>query len=106
MQEQIKIDAVQYDYKQYDYNTTHYNFTIYVRNVGDTPVEISTVYILNSNNTVVDKHDVSTDNVIKPGTVEEITITGVPDDKITEVIQIKVVTANGVEASYLLPLRS
>lgn len=100
MQERIKIDAV-----KYEHNTTHYNFTVYVRNVGDTPVNISTIYILNSNNTVIYKYDVQ-DGGITPGSVKEIDVTGVPSDEVTEIIQIKVVTANGVEASYVLSLRS
>jgi len=101
LQEQIKIDAV-----QYNITNNKYNFTIYVRNVGNTPVKLDTVYIINGNGTVVGYNTLNV--TIRPGEVENITNITVDKSKLegATVVQIKIVTASGVEASYVLPLRS
>ncbi|BES80953.1 archaellin/type IV pilin N-terminal domain-containing protein [Pyrodictium abyssi] len=99
MQEQIKIDAV-----QYEVNGNTYNFTIYVRNVGDIKTKIASAYVINSNNTVAAAN--TTVNVqLAPGAVDEVLVANVPAGKLSEVVQVKVVTENGVEASYVVTLR-
>ena len=102
LQEQIKIDAVQYNMAN-----NKYNFTIYVRNVGNTPVKLDTVYIINGNGTVVG-YNTTLNATIRPGEVKNITNIIVDKNKLedTTIVQIKIVTTNGVEASYVLPLHS
>jgi len=90
LQERIKIEGV---------NVTSTDVTAYVRNVGAVTVNISAIYVLNASGVVVARASVSL--TIPPGQVELVSIT-----KITPALTpglsytVKVVTRNGVEASY------
>lgn len=103
LQEQIKIDAVEYT-KNTNSSGTYYNFMAYVRNVGQIAARISSAYVINENGTVAGSNT-AVNAVIAPGTVETVTINNVPADELGRVVQIKVVTQDGVEATYILTLR-
>ncbi|KSW12532.1 hypothetical protein CF15_07375 [Pyrodictium occultum] len=75
-----------------------------MRNVGQIAARISSAYVINENGTVAGSY--TTLNVtIAPGKVETVTINNVPANELGRVVQIKVVTQDGVEATYILTLR-
>jgi len=103
--ERIKIEGVKVDTTQ-----NPATVTAYVRNVGNVDVKISTVYILNPDGTIVEiperitvtdlaGNPISSQSV-SPGSVAkvEVTVTGSYSSGYAYVI--KVVTANGGEATY------
>jgi flagellin-like protein len=90
--ERIKIDAVQY---------SPGTVTIYVHNVGETPATISAAYVMNATGTVA--QNTAVDLNLDPGDVDTVTITGATLDP--GIYTVKVVTQNGVEATYTLVVR-
>jgi len=75
------------------------NITAYVRNVGNVNVNISTVYILKPDGTIVEYSGVSP-ITISPGSVKMVTVTVQQTYYPGYAYVIKVVTANGAEATY------
>jgi flagellin-like protein len=95
--ERIKIEGVKVNKTQ-----DKVNVTAYVRNVGSVNVNISTVYILKPDGTIVEYSKLGTPITISPGEVEEVTVSVTLRYYYTAgyVYTIKVVTANGAEAAY------
>ncbi|RLF08115.1 MAG: hypothetical protein DRJ64_01705 [Thermoprotei archaeon] len=95
LQERIKIDGVQ---------VSGNTLTIYVRNIGDVKVNITSAYLLRNDNVL--KSNTGLNVEIDPGQVDSsIQLTGVTlDDGQTYVV--KVVTLKGTEASYTFTYRS
>jgi len=97
LQERIKIDGVQ---------VSDSNLKIYVRNIGDVKVNITSAYLLKNDNVL--KSNTSLNVEIDPGHVVDsitIDISGVSlNDGETYVV--KVVTLKGTEASYTFTYRS
>ena len=92
--ERIKIEGVKVD-------KTSNQVIAYVRNVGNVDVKISTVYILYPNGTIVEYYSMVTPITISPGEVKEVTADVTPSYySAGYVYTIKVVTANGAEATY------
>jgi len=96
LQEKIKIDGVQVTE---DSNTSKYDITIYVRNIGDVAVTISNAYIINaSSGSVVATATASSD--VGAGSTTTVTVDDAFANTATGVFIAKVVTTNGVEATY------
>jgi flagellin-like protein len=95
LNERIKIDSVKVDETKSELN-------VYVRNVGSIPVTISSVYIVTYNGTYVEgSSQLSGTTTISPGDVSEITMSVTLGNYQPGVIYtVRVVTKNGVEASY------
>lgn len=97
LQERIKIDGVQ---------VNDSNLKIYVRNIGDVKVKITSAYLLKNDNVL--KSNTGLNVEIDPGHVNysiTIDISGVSlNDGETYVV--KVVTLKGTEASYTFTYRS
>ncbi len=91
--ERIKIDAVQYD-------DTNNRVIIYVHNIGETPVTISAAYVINATGTVA--QDTTLSQSLNPGDIIQVQVSATLDPGIYTV---KVVTENGVEATYTLVVR-
>ena len=91
--ERIKIDAVQYD-------DTNNRVIIYVHNIGETPVTISAAYVINATGTVA--QDTTLSKSLNPGDITQVQVSAALDPGIYTV---KVVTENGVEATYTLVVR-
>jgi flagellin-like protein len=74
----------------------------YVRNVGSVLVNITTVYLFDANNTLVMSFSLSPAIQIKPGEVKRVASDTIPLASIRNGLQytVKVVTRNGVEATY------
>ena len=101
LQERIKIEAVQYDSET---NT----LTVYVRNIGDTKVQISSFYLYDASGTVVATVILSSPEDLVPGHVSELPPESnslsyplIPGATYT----IKVVTVKGTEATYTFTYR-
>jgi len=96
LQEQIKVEAVSYDP---DTDT----LTVYIRNIGDTKVTISAIYVINATTNEVVKAVTGDDidNSLKdldPGEVGSQTIDKlVLEPGVTHIV--KAVTKNGIEAA-------
>ena len=97
--ERIKIEGVNVN----PVNPTRKQVIAYVRNLGSVRVTISAVYILQLDGTVLDvvTSDISNAD-IGPRDIEDVTITIDVDTKYSSgyAYVIKVVTANGAEATY------
>ena len=93
--ERIKIDAV-------NVSSTTKQISIYVRNVGNVNVTISSIYILRPDGTMIESPSLPNSNpvTIKPGTVQKITVTLSQQYQSGYAYVVKVVTTNGVEATY------
>jgi flagellin-like protein len=89
--ERIKIDAVTVD-------TTNKLVTVYVRNVGNAAVNITHVYILTPNGVTLTVSQPQQQVIIQPGKVSSVSISFTGTSGYAYVV--KVVTANGVEATY------
>ena len=91
--ERIKIEGV-----NVTTTTARVNVTAYVRNVGAAAVIIDAIYVLNASGVVV-AQDTTVNVPISPGQVEEVSISVTT---LTSGLSyaVKVVTKNGVEASY------
>jgi flagellin-like protein len=74
----------------------------YVRNVGSVPVNITAVYLFDANNTLVMSFLLSSATQIKPGEVKRVAQDTISLASIRNGLQytVKVVTRNGVEATY------
>ena len=88
--ERIKIEGV-------EASTTQVK--VYVRNVGGAPVNITHIYILDAAGTIVAQSGVTTLTIIDPGKVDTVTANNL-DLKKGATYTVKVVTGNGVEATY------
>jgi len=97
LNERIKIDAV-------NISSSKSKLSIYVRNMGSTNVNITAAYILTTSNTAIAYQTYSNGNVmIPPGQVKKIDMDITSDSaniKPGYAYVAKVVTANGVEATY------
>jgi len=96
MFERIKIDAVKID-------TSKNQITIYVRNFGGSDVIVSSAYIYDVGNILIEALNISSIS-IPPNSVKPITTKYTPDyfvGKSGYSFILKVVTSNGVEASYV-----
>jgi len=93
--ERIKIEGVQVS----PATARKYNVTAYVRNVGGAPVNITHIYILDAAGTIVAQSGVTTLTIIDPGKVDTVTANNL-DLKKGATYTVKVVTRNGVEATY------
>jgi flagellin-like protein len=91
--ERIKIDAV-----TIDTTTTPPSVTVYVRNVGNVAVNITHAYILTPNGVTLTVNQLQPQVTIQPGKVELVSISFAGTSGYAYVV--KVVTANGVEATY------
>lgn len=96
--EKIKVDAVEIS------GTTA---TIYVKNIGDVKVDITSAYILDlRNGTVIAANTSITGGVtIDPGSVGSVLVKNVPSLETGRLYVAKVVTARGVEASAVFKYR-
>ena len=74
--------------------------TAYVRNVGNVDVKISTVYILYPNGTIIEVPNLASAISVSPGSVAKVTVTVTQTYTAGYAYVIKVVTANGAEATY------
>jgi len=96
LNERIKIDSV-----KVDKTNNGLKLSVYVRNVGSIPVTISSVYIVTYNGTYVEGGPPSGTTTINPGDASEITMNVTLTKYESGVIYtVRVVTKNGVEASY------
>ena len=96
LQERVKIDGV-----QVSDDGTNYDITIYIRNIGDVSVNITTAYIISaSNGSVVATFSPSGGLSITAGTTGSLTVDNAFANTATGVFIAKVVTSNGVEATY------
>ena len=94
LQERIKIDGV-----QVTDDGSNYDITVYVRNIGEVSVSLSTLYIINATSgSVVGQTSVT--GTIGPGDTTSVSINDVFANSVTGVFIAKVVTTNGVEATY------
>jgi flagellin-like protein len=94
LNERIKIDSVKVD-------KDSEQLKVYVRNVGSIPVTISSVYIVTYNGTYVEGGSPSETTTISPGDTSEITMSvTLANYKSGVIYTVRVVTKNGVEASY------
>ena len=93
--ERIKIEAV-------NVSSTTKQISIYVRNIGNANVTISTIYILKPDGTMIENPSLPNNNpvTIKPGNVQKITVTLSQQYQSGYAYVVKVVTTNGVEATY------
>jgi len=98
LNERIRIDAVQVNTTD---NTT--TVTIYVRNIGNSDVKIGAAYILDTTGVIKAASTSITDATINPGSVKSVSV---QVDVSKAGLQAgyayvaKVVTINGVEATY------
>ena len=96
--ERIKIEAV-----NVSSTTTTKQLSIYVRNIGNANVTISSIYILRPDGTMIENPSLPNNNnpvTIKPGNVQTIQVTLSQQYQSGYAYVVKVVTANGVEATY------
>jgi flagellin-like protein len=97
LNERIKIDAV-------NISSTGSILSIYVRNMGSTNVNITAAYILTTSNTAI-AYQTYSNVMIPPGQVTKINMniptTASANIKSGYAYVAKVVTANGVEATYI-----
>ncbi len=100
LNERIKIDAVNISSSS---SSSGSNLSIYVRNMGSTNVTITAAYILTTSNTAI-AYSTSINVMIPPGQVTKINMnipaTASANIKPGYAYVAKVVTANGVEATY------
>jgi flagellin-like protein len=88
--ERIKIEAVQ---------VSDNTVTIYVRNVGSVATKIDYAYVLKPDGTIIkEKGDVNTS--LNPGEAKSVEVDNVSGTTSGYSYTVKVVTKNGVEASY------
>ena len=95
LNERIKIDAV-------NISSSKSKLSIYVRNMGSTNVNITAAYILTTSNTAI-AYQTYSNVIISPGQVTKIDMDITSDSaniKSGYAYVAKVVTANGVEATY------
>ena len=99
MHEKIKIDAV-------GYNSTSNLTTIYVRNVGAVTANITAAYVIDSVTGNMVGSNTTLDVELPPGNVTTVTVnvTGSPLE-VGKPYIVKVVTKDGVEATYTLIVR-
>jgi flagellin-like protein len=102
--ERIKIEGVKIQTTTQDSQQVK-QVVAYVRNIGNVNVSISTVYILKPDGTIVEYFKVSEDEgtpiTISPGDVAEVTVSVTSGEyRPGYAYTIKVVTANGAEATY------
>jgi flagellin-like protein len=93
--ERIKIDAVQYD-------SNDQKVTIYVHNIGEIPTNVAAAYVINATGTVV-AQNTNINVKIDPGDIRTVEISNA--NLKAGVYTVKVVTLNGVEATYTLVVR-
>lgn len=97
LNERIKIDAV-------NISSSSSILSIYVRNMGSTNVNITAAYILTTSNTAI-AYQTYSNVMIPPGQVTKINMniltTASANIKSGYAYVAKVVTANGVEATYI-----
>jgi len=98
--ERIKIEAV-----NVSSTTTTKQISIYVRNVGNVNVNISSIYILRPDGVLIETPSNTNPSLplsISPGTIQKITVTLSQSQQYKSgyAYVVKVVTANGVEAAY------
>ena len=100
LNERIKIDAVNISSS----SSSGSNLSIYVRNMGSTNVNITAAYILTTSNTAI-AYQTYSNVMIPPGQVTKINMniptTASANIKSGYAYVAKVVTANGVEATYI-----
>uniref|UniRef100_A0A7J3Z8H8 Flagellar biosynthesis protein FlaG n=1 Tax=Ignisphaera aggregans TaxID=334771 RepID=A0A7J3Z8H8_9CREN len=93
LNERIRIDAVK---------IKDNIVTIYVRNIGNVDVKISAAYILDTSNIIVASNTSTTEMpTVSRGAVEEVKVV-VSSEQLNPgyVYKVRVVTTNGVEATY------
>jgi len=94
LQEKITIDAVKYI-------SGDNQVTIYVTNLGPTTVTITAGYVLDANNgTAVCQSTFTTNNQIDPQSTQSFTVTCTNSLEAGRPYTAKVVTSNGVSATY------
>ncbi len=98
LQERITIDSV---YVCNDTTTKTLKFTIYVRNIGDRGVNVSSAYIIDADTGAL-INATSANLVLAKGAVGSIVISKVPNSTVTKTVIVKAVTVNGVSASYIM----
>ncbi|BEP17879.1 hypothetical protein PYJP_12310 [Pyrofollis japonicus] len=102
LQESILIDHISYD--------SHNNkLTIYVRNIGNMPVNLSAVYVINATNGSIIATNVSKSLFkvqVPPANVTKVVV-NLGDTKLVpgSTILVKVVTREGVTATYVTTIR-
>ena len=94
LQERIKIDAV-----NISKNGDQVNVTIYVRNIGNVAVNVTSGYIINATASDVVGSNTTANLVLNPGDVGELEVT-INGTLSSGTYIAKVVTRNGVEATY------
>ncbi len=98
LQERLKIDGVQ---------ASENSLTVYVRNIGDSKVEISSLYLIQSGSIKAQTTYSGKELAANSVTTCSLTIEG-DDNKLQSgtTYTVKVVTASGTEASYTFTYRS
>lgn len=94
LQERIKIDAV-------DISAGSTSATIYVHNIGSTPVNITSAYVINATSGKVLGGGSISPVSVNPGSVQEVTVNLDTPPKKGDTLLIKVATSDGVEATYI-----
>jgi flagellin-like protein len=97
LNERIRIDAVQVSTTG---NTT--TVTIYVRNIDNVNVTIGSAYILDTTGVIKAANTTITGVTIKPNEVKTVLVKNIPSGTLSTgyAYVAKVVTTNGVEATY------
>lgn len=98
LEERIKIDAV-------NVTTAGGTVTIYVHNLGNINATIKAAYLINANTGSIIASNTSVGVTIPPGNSSEVLITKVPSIPSGTTVIAKVVTENGVEATYITTVR-
>ncbi len=103
LQKAIRIEGV----KVAQYDSTLLNLTnVYVRNIGDSPVKVSAVYIIDPRTgQTLNMTELGTPQSIDPGDLADISINngqGITVSNPPDTVLIKVTTTDGIEATYLL----
>ncbi|MCC6051470.1 MAG: hypothetical protein LM580_12225, partial [Thermofilum sp.] len=99
VQERIKIEGVKVDTGQNKITA------IYVRNIGDTKVQIADVYLLDSSGNVLDKTSPSTTLGPASSTTISTTLPTTTTLESGKTYIVKVVTERGTEATYQFTYR-
>jgi len=93
LNERIRIDAVQ---------ISTGTVTIYVRNIGNSDVKIGAAYILDTTGVIKVANTTITGVIIRPNEVKTVLVRNIPSGTLSTgyAYVAKVVTINGVEATY------
>ena len=98
LEERIKIEAVSYD-------SSAQTVTVYFRNIGDVSTTVSSAFVLNADSGTAVCSNTNVGSSLDPGAGDSTDITSCTLSSGTTYI-VKIVTQNGVEATYRFTYRS